>query len=187
MATGLMPWAGLIPPSLLGAAGTVIPFAQATAPVGWVAATDAAHTDAVMRCTVPVSYTGTSGANAVGPLFVGGAVTDGHVLTIGELASHSHTIVDPGHVHSVTDPQHNHTPPGGGHFWGDQSFVNIAQGSGSPAAVGLNNTANASTGISLVAAITGISASNNGSNTAHTHSLTNFNYKMVDYIICTKS
>lgn len=167
--------------TLTAPAGTVMPFAQAAAPLGWVASTDAAHTDAMMRCNVPASYTATSGANAIGLLMAGGASTDGHSLSIGELASHTHT--DSGHNHTINDPAHNHPGLGGNAFIMSNAGGAIASGGGSLSTAA--NTGNATTGISNSPSTANLQTT--GSGTAHVHTLTNFNYKMVDYILCTKS
>src|ERR1700694_1547675 len=92
--------------TLTAPAGTVMPFAQAAAPLGWVASTDAAHNDAAMRCVSLASYSGTQGVTAFGLLLEGGAVTDGHALVGGEVAAHTHGITDPGHTHYGADAGH---------------------------------------------------------------------------------
>jgi microcystin-dependent protein len=42
-----------------------------------------------------------------------------HVLTTAQLASHSHTAVDPGHTHGRTDPGHSHSSNDHNHRWYD--------------------------------------------------------------------
>ncbi len=56
------------------------------------------------------------------PIGVGGGYSRGskggeatHALTIAELASHGHTLNDPGHVHAISDPGHGHSVSDGGH------------------------------------------------------------------------
>lgn len=72
-----------------------------------------------------------------------------HVLSSGEMPSHSHAITDPGHAHGLTDPGHIHaiTDPGHGH----------GGGTSSDSAIGLlaNAACVAGTVSNAVAAVTG--------------------------------
>jgi hypothetical protein len=168
--------------TLTAPSGTVMPFAQATAPLGWTASTDAAHNDAAMRCMTPAGYGGTQGVSAFGLLLEGGAVTDGHSLSIGELAAHNHT--DSGHIHNINDLGHSHGPSGGGSFYTTQAS-GVNYGGGGTSFTPVASTATVATGINILTGNAQIQ--NTGSGSAHTHTLTNFNYKIVDYILCTKS
>jgi microcystin-dependent protein len=67
-----------------------------------------------------------------------------HALSIAELAVHTHAITDPGHVHPYTEPLQGGSPTGSG-----ASRIEVAQ---------INNTASATTGITI---------NNAGSGTAH--------------------
>lgn len=90
----------------------------------------------------------------------GGAET--HVLTIGELATHTPGFTDPGHIHSIIDPGHHHqfnlfltsTPNGAAN-------IHSIDSSGS------TNTTTATTGITINTSTTGITMSPIGSSTAH--------------------
>lgn len=83
------------------------------------------------------------------------------------LASHSHAIVDPGHVHGVIDPAHSHSY--GGSIWritggGGQALLPVGGG------FTIDNptdTISSATGISLAAAVTGITTANTGTGMPH--------------------
>ena len=68
-----------------------------------------------LRARVPVGFNTTvlnngaveqRSARAIGSTTGG---TEGHILTEGELAAHSHTIPSTGHKHSISDPTHVHS------------------------------------------------------------------------------
>jgi hypothetical protein len=162
--------------TLTAPSGTRAVFHQAAAPVGWV--TDAAITDHTIQVTsVTPGGTNTTG-NPYSGMFLSSWTSDGHALTVGELAAHNHGLTDPGHTHPVVDPAHAHlitadatgAPNGAG-------GVSLNQNPGSNVS---GRMATALTGISLTAATTGISVNNAGSGTAHSHTKT-FN---VNYIQC---
>jgi microcystin-dependent protein len=106
--------------------------------------------------------TGPGGAYALGA--TGGEVN--HTLTVAELATHMHSIGDPGHTHTLDDPGHNHVPndpghahsvtdPGhshGGGYSNTGGGVPQNQAGGAPA-----NTGSSPTGISIANSGTGIS------------------------------
>lgn len=103
------------------------------------------------RATIGVGGTALAGpANTLGA--VGGE--EMHSLSSSEMPVHNHTVnvSDPGHGHGVADPTHSHagnfmrTDLGGGNF------------GGGPTPFGISSTPAASTGISVNAAATGISA-----------------------------
>ncbi len=154
--------------TLTAPSGTRTLFHQAAAPVGWV--TDATITDHTIQATsVTPGGLITTGAG-YSSMFLSQWTTDGHALTIAELAAHTHT--DSGHTHGITDPQHSHTV----------TYDNTT-GGGAPTANGLSgpimqNTGLASTGITVNSSTANIT--NTGSGTAHSHTKT-FN---VNYIQC---
>lgn len=113
---------------------------------------------------------------------------ENHVLSTAELASHGHSINDPGHAHGVGDPGHNHGVNDPGHYHQMQMDLG-GSGSGDGRSVrygstlgtgpvgsqnqpvfldGTNISLNASaTGIGIAAAATGVSANSTGSGTGH--------------------
>jgi len=121
----------------------------------------------------------------------GGAQTV--ALTTANLAAHNHGVTDPGHNHTISDPGHTHgitqTPhahgindPGhqhaggvasggvgiGGTGTGQSGLTGAATTGISMTAVNANISINgAVTGVTNVAAVTGISTQNAGSGTAH--------------------
>ena len=92
---------------------------------------------------------------------VGGEQT--HVLSVAELAAHTHVVNDSGHLHGVTDPQHEHptTIPEG------EVVVSGNNVNATSVVAGPGTTGPASTGISIKAALTGISLANAGGSAAH--------------------
>lgn len=90
------------------------------------------------------------------------------ILTTAQLATHTHTISDPGHIHSVSDPGHSHTSSypnfSTSNVQGGGTGVNTWNGSNSTP-----GTSGATTGISIVSATTGITANNAGSGSAHSN------------------
>jgi hypothetical protein len=128
---------------------------------------------------------------------------------------HAHSVADPGHSHGVYDYGHAHIFPGDDQLgnaagyagWGGGSaggwpydaISNLSGGGqmwyttysgsnlgiyGAGTGIGIY-TAGANIGI--YGAGTGISINSNGSDSAHSHSLTNLAVQYVDAIICTKN
>lgn len=185
--------------------GTVMHFAGPTAPAGWTECDGSA----VSRTTFATLFAaiGTTwgsgdgsttfnvpdlrrrtmvgrGGSASGTLSNTLGSTGGeenHVLTVGELASHTHTVTDPGHNHGVNDPGHNHgvSDPGHSHSFSFQqdSGDGTARTRGSAGGLQGNFSTNGSgtgisingnsTGVSVNSNSTGITIANNGSNTGH--------------------
>lgn len=71
------------------AAGTAILFAQATAPTGWTKS--ASHNDKALRVVNGTSGGGSGGSVGFSTVF-GRTATDGHSLTVAELATHHHSV-----------------------------------------------------------------------------------------------
>lgn len=168
--------------------GTVSIFYQATAPVGWVKQTT--NNDAALRV---VSGAGgiASGATSFSTVFTASRTATGTVngtaISVSQMPSHDHSITDPSHNHTVNDPGHSHS-------------VNTGNTAGTASSGAVNNsgtnirtvqTNSQSTGITLVAAPTGITINSNGSGQAHDHTFTSdsmdFAVKYCDVIICQKS
>lgn len=118
--------------------------------------------------------------NTVGK--TGGAKT--HTLTTGEIPAHNHGVTDPSHNHGVNDPSHSH----GLSQIKKRAFGSNASGSFNPFFDDLiyppsgRNTDNATTGISLSGAFTGISIQNAGGGGAHNNLQP---YMAINYIIKT--
>jgi microcystin-dependent protein len=100
---------------------------------------------------------------------------ENHVLLVAELASHGHSISDPGHAHTLpahghgfNDPGHNHGVSDPGHLHNIPYGINSwgATAGGTTIFVGLTgqnaNTGASGTGISLGASGTGCSVANAG-------------------------
>lgn len=169
--------------TLTAPAGTAMPFQQAAAPLGWTAQSGAAFSDAFLRVVTPGNFTGTGGVNAASGFIIAQYSVDGHSLTVGELASHSHT--DTGHVHGVVDGGHIHSAASTGTNFlaaGGGNVVNF--GGASLALQQAAATAAALTGISI--ATGSASIANTGSGTAHAHTHT-ANCKFVDHIVAVKA
>lgn len=134
--------------------GTNLPFYNASAPLGWTQV--ASYNDYAMRIV-----SGTGGGSSAGSGFLGGSV-DGHALSIAEMPSHNHNVVDPGHTHPYTTD--DHTVTGNGGSGGAWMVSPTTQNTGS--------------------STTGISIANAGGGSAHTHTLTGLS--MLNFILCTK-
>lgn len=197
-------------PNALVPSGTVLDYAGPTAPSGWTECDGSA----VSRTTFATLFTAigttwgigdgsttfnvpdlrrraTVGRGGAGTGTLGNALgntggEENHVLSVGELATHNHTVTDPGHTHTVTDPTHNHTQNahahGGTYVFDSAStsgyFVagagpvsgfgvagSIQTRAAMPGATATNNAS--ATGITNVSNTTGITTVNNGSNTGH--------------------
>jgi len=86
-----------------------------------------------------------------------------HIVSVGEMPVHAHTITDPTHYHGINDPGHTHTGIKGA----GATNTNIGSQMAVPDAQPM--TPNSSiTGIAIAAAYTGINGTNNnGSGGAH--------------------
>jgi hypothetical protein len=167
--------------TLTAPSGTSMMFQQNFAPTGWVAQTGAQYSDAFIRCNVPATFSGPQGSVGASMLILGPITSDGHSLTVGELAAHNHNLTDPGHTH--TDSGHAHVQNDATYY----NFAGIAIGAGGGAVT--NTSPGVATHIgnaAIVANTTGISVQNAGSGTAHSHTLT-ANCKFVDQIVAVKS
>jgi microcystin-dependent protein len=141
-------------------AGTRMLFQQTSAPTGWTKETSSTYNDAALRFTT--GTVGTGGADAFNTLFGTSKTTASHTLTEAEIPSHTHTLTDPGHFHGFTM-----TDTSGGATGAMRGLNNI----------GTNNTASATTGITI---------GNTGGGTGHTHTLNNMNLKFIDCIVGVK-
>jgi hypothetical protein len=107
----------------------------------------------------PVDTTG--GAASVTPALT----VDGHVLTVGELPSHTHGVTDPTHGHTLVDPGHSHS-----NAFALAGAIGAAVETVQPYPGGGQYTGQTvTTGAYNAAASTGISIQNTGSGTAHSH------------------
>ena len=128
------------PIDLLFRPGMMIPYAGAAAPTGWLLADGSVVSQITYAALFAICgttfNTGGEGAgnfrlpNPISRSVMGAGTTAGltsvaigekkgeetHVLLTGELATHSHSVTDPGHnhtqnahTHTVTDAGHNHT------------------------------------------------------------------------------
>jgi microcystin-dependent protein len=147
-------------------AGTIIDYAVAGAPTGYLACDGSA----VSRTTYAILFTAigtvwgpgdgsttfnvpdlrraaTVGAGGTGTAYLansvgsaGGAET--HVIAATELPTHNHGVNDPTHAHSIYDPGHSHTvnDPGHAHSVADPGHAHTytAPGSGTVVAAGIN-------------------------------------------------
>ena len=160
--------------------GEVTAFAGPNTPLGWLVCDG----DAVSRNTYPALFlaigttwgagNGTTTFNlpnlqdkvirGSGTL---GAVGGSDTVTLGvpNLASHTHTVTDPGHTHAftgiahthtVTDPGHGHTVTDPGHFHSSETAAsNVTTGS-SAGGVTSGNTGSNATGLTVNSNTTGI-------------------------------
>lgn len=179
MTSGLFPEFALLVTNLYAPAGTQIPMAQASAPLGW---TTVSITDTSLRYNNGSG--GTSGGSTawsawnfggtfgVNSFVISGSQlpTHNHVINISD-PGHGHGVTDPGHGHGVSDPTHghgvsdpghHHTPSQGGVFWTNAANQFIAQGSGPASAFGDGNTTNNATSIGINGSGTGISINGSG-------------------------
>ena len=150
-------------------AGTRLPFAQATAPTGWVQDTSDAATNRMM--VVVNNSTGNTAAGTNSPILNNVVPAHSHNFTTGtESASHSHALNDPGHIHTF-----NAGDSGSGSNYGSGNGNDYGPRDGFGAAT---------TGISLY-----------GEDTSHTHSgetdngssQTNWTPRYLTMIVCAKS
>ncbi len=192
-------------PSAIVPSGTVLDYAGPTAPSGWtecdgsaISRTTFATLFAAIGTTWGVGDGSTTfnvpdlrrrtcvgrGGSATGTLGNTIGSTGGeenHVLTVGELAAHTHTVTDPGHNHTVSDPGHGHgvSDPGHSHSFSFQQDSGDGtartRGSAGPnqgnfgtngATTGISINGN-TTGVSNNSNTTGITVASNGSSTGH--------------------
>lgn len=155
--------------TLTAPSGTRAVFQQASAPLGWTA--DASITDHTLQLTAASGNIVVTG-NGYSGMFQTAWTSDGHALTIAELAAHNHTVTDPTHSHS--SPGHQHGTASGANFWTTTTGAGNFGGGGT----GINQEAQTSaTAITINNNGTGISINNNGSGSAHSHTKTfNVNY-----------
>jgi hypothetical protein len=146
--------------TLTAPSGTTTVFYQAAAPAGWT--TNSGFTDHTLWISAANGGT-QGGATAYSNMFSNAWTSGGHALTTAELAVHNH---------GVTDPQHLHVVAAG------SALVSLATGGVQFDVIsGSQNTASASTGISI---------QNAGSGNAHSH-VTQFNAQYAAMIMATKS
>lgn len=166
--------------TLTAPTGTTMAFQQGAAPLGWVAQTAASFQDAFLRCTTPSGFSNSGGSNIASGFFLSQFTTDGHALTVAELASHSHN--DAGHAHAITDPGHAHTQSADTMY--NRPGATAALGGSPNVFGGAASTATNTTGIGINTGFASIQA--NGGGAAHSHTFT-ANCKYVDQIIAVKS
>lgn len=158
--------------TLAAPAGTRIVFQQATAPLGWTA--DATLTDHTLQLTAASGGIVTTGNGYTG-MFQAAWTSDGHALTIAELASHGHNVTDPTHFH--TSPGHTHTSATGFNLY-TATNAGGASTNFSGGAVSINQEASTNAvAVTINPVATGITIQNNGSGSAHSHTKAfNVNY-----------
>ena len=150
--------------------GTVLVFAQTAAPTGWTKSTT--HDNKALRVVSGSASSGGSVAftTAFASQAVAGTVGD-TTLNSSQIPSHTHTVTDPGHTHNGN----------GGNFLLFQSGGTLA--TGGPQAYNSSST--------TASATTGITISNTGGGSSHTHSFTgtaiNLAVQYVDVILATKN
>lgn len=115
------------------------------------------------RGRVPLGYVNSVGSGLTARAFAAKGGEESHVLSVAELASHDHTVSDPGHAHTISDPGHTHTYGGG-----NQTVFNAQPGSTTIYRNDPNQpTSRNTTGIGIVGAVTNIDVQNTGSGGAH--------------------
>lgn len=165
--------------TLTAPTGTSMNFFNAAAPLGWTI--NAAVNDHTVWLNAAAGGTA-GGASAYSTMFQNAWTSDGHALSVAELAIHTHA--DGGHVHTYNDGGHNHAPSGGGSFWKQGTTALQSPGTGGPTsdAVGSTNPANINISIN-----TGFAALQNaGSGNAHSHTKT-FNAQYIGAVVAVKS
>jgi hypothetical protein len=160
--------------TLTAPSGTTALFYQAAAPSGWTISSG--FTDHTVQVNAAAGGT-TGGAANYSTMFQTQWTSDGHALTIAELAAHSHT--DAGHTHS--DAGHNHVQNGSTLFFSGPSTVNT----GTPSFSANTAAIVTQTGFASIQT-SAANIQNTGSGSAHTHTKT-FNVNYVAMIMAVKS
>lgn len=178
MTTGLMPEFALLVTNLYAPAGTSIPMAQATAPLGW---TSSAQTDVALRYNSGTG--GATGGSAGWSGWNGGGTFNLNAFTLStaQLPAHSHGINDPGHSH--TDSGHQHQAQGNAGFLIGGVGNNFGGGASTFSTGNLTNSATAN----IQSSTTGISTQNTGTGATITPTITTPLVKYVDHILAVKS
>jgi hypothetical protein len=154
--------------------GSTMLFQQTTVPTGWTRVST--FDDAALRI-VGSATPASGGANAFSTQFTNQITTDGHALSIAELASHTHT--DSGHTH--TSPGHSHTAASGGSFYTNQASAGNYGGGATSF-----NTEATTNAVAVTINTSTANIQNTGSGTAHSHTMT-LNVKYVDVMIAFKN
>ena len=156
------------------ATGTRMPFAQASAPVGWTQDTSDSATNRMLR-VVNTAGGGIGGSHS--PVLNNVVPSHTHTLTINSGGNHAHSVYDPGHVHLVNG-QNQFVGRAGG-----DSFIDYRSKDATSEDGAWYNMAASATGISIYAGgdhtHTGTSAAN--------ESAANWTPRYIDMIICTKN
>jgi microcystin-dependent protein len=173
--------------SLLVPAGSIVAFAGAVAPGGWMMCNGQdlnRQTYKNLFATIGTVYGTGDGSttfnvpNLNGKVIVGTSSDDTefdqlgeiggektHVLTVEEMPSHNHGVTDPGHTHGVTDPGHAHSYV---NQVGDQITDNNFGTETAADQVDYGQTTGMSTtGVTVNSATTGIFIQNAGGGRAH--------------------
>ena len=167
--------------TLAAPAGTRIVFQQATAPLGWTA--DATLTDHTLQLTAASGGIVTTGNGYTG-MFQAAWTSDGHALSVGELAIHSHVVQDTGHTHA--SPGHQHATASGFNFW-TATPTGGASTNLSGGATSINQeTLTGAVAVTINNNVTGIGLQTTGSGNAHSHTKT-FNVNYAQGIVGVKS
>jgi microcystin-dependent protein len=91
--------------------------------------------------------------------------TETHTLTVSEMPTHNHDIIDPGHSHNITDPGHTHTYINN---TDDQNTDNAFASETAADQADLNKTTGSSTtGITINTSTTGITTNTTGNSQPH--------------------
>jgi hypothetical protein len=174
---------GIIIPS-----GTRMIFHQSIAPPGWTK--DGTHHDKALR--VVNGVTGSGGVTPFSVVF-SRTTTNGHALSLSELAAHSHVVNDPPHSHGVGETPHSHRfqqwqGPGG---TGEAGYLASQDSAGDFINSGSFSMYNpwpieaVNTGIFIHGSSTGISIQYSGASQPHFHDM-DIRVLYVDVIIAQK-
>ena len=162
--------------TLAAPSGTRIIFQQSVAPLGWT--NDLSLTDHTLQLTPSAGGGVVTTGIGYSTMFNGQWTTDGHALTIAELAVHSHVIFDPGHGHA--SPGHAHTSATGFNLY-TATNAGGASTNFTGGAVSINQEASTNAvAVTINNNTTGIGMQTTGSGNAHTHTKTfNVNFAQV--------